>query len=130
MIDKINSGIIVLEVGSLSGKWTQYMLNAKKIIAVDINNYFVEFLKNKFKNAPNIDFYITTGHELNGIAENSVDLIFSIDTMIRIKEKYIRNYIKEISKVLVVGGVAILHLPNKELPMSKSFGFTSLTTKK
>ena len=47
----------ILEIGTLGGKWTNYMLNAKKIICVDINSYFIEFIKEKFEsNINKFDF--------------------------------------------------------------------------
>ncbi len=68
--------------------------------------------------------------QLQGITSNSVDLVFTMDTFTRVRGKYIRNYFKEINRVLVKGGEAILHLPNDDLPLSKKRDFTPLSTKK
>lgn len=130
LLDKINTDSTVLEIGALGGKWTKYFLYAKKFIAVDINDYFITYLQKKFPSQSNLEFYVSAGNELKGIPDQSIDIVFTLDTFTRVKESYICDYFKEVSRVLVTGGHAILHLPNDDLPVSKSRGFTSLTTNK
>ena len=43
LINLINDKTVVLELGALGGKWTRYLLHAKKIICVDINSYFIDY---------------------------------------------------------------------------------------
>ena len=130
LMDEINPDYTVLEIGALGGKWTQFILHAKKVIAVDINDYFKDYLIKRFPEQENLEFYVSRGNELKGIVDNSVDFVFSMDTFTRVKEKYIWDYFKEISRVLGNNGTAVLHLPNNDLPVSLSRGFTPLNTKK
>ncbi len=129
LLSRINEESTVLEIGTLSGKWTQFMFSAKKIIAVDINKFFIEYLSRKYPQVKNIEFYVSSGNELKGIDSGSVDLVFSMDTFSRVKKQYIYDYFKEISRVLTRGGEAILFMPNNDLPISKDRGFTAITTK-
>lgn len=116
----------VLEIGSLGGKWTQYVLHARRIICVDINELGFAYIKKKFPQ-DNITFYLTRGDELTGIADNSVDLIFSFDTLVRVPKSYIARYFKEMSRVLTSGGRIYIHLPCLEKEVSRAKGFTRLT---
>jgi hypothetical protein len=56
LMSKVNSGTTVLEIGALGGKWTQYLMHAKLVIAVDINEKFKDYLKNKFPGKKNLEF--------------------------------------------------------------------------
>jgi len=128
LLEVLSDEKVTLEIGSLGGKWTQYLLASKKVIAMDVNNYFINYLKNKFYNCNNIEYYVGKGDELDGVLSDSVDLVFSMDTFSRVKKEYIWSYLKEISRILTGTGMAILHLPNDDLEISKKRGFTSITT--
>ncbi len=101
-----------------------------KVICVDINSTFIECVKNRFPNSiEKLKFYVSSGNELSGIADSSVNLVFSMDTLVRVEKKYIIDYFSEIKRVLKQDGEAILHLPNNDLPESSINGFTVLVTK-
>jgi ubiquinone/menaquinone biosynthesis C-methylase UbiE len=126
----IKSDSIVLEIGTLGGKWTKYMLDAKKIVCVDINNFFIKAIKQRFNNFLNkFEFYISKGNELNGIESNSIDIVFCMDTLVRVEKEYIFEYLKEISRVLKPDAKAIIHLPNSDIKDCVQRGFTTLYTK-
>ena len=58
----------------------------------------------RYDNQSNIAFYRTKEYELSGITGDSIDFIFSIDTLMRIEENYYEMYFKEFSRVFNVGG--------------------------
>jgi len=129
LISKINPNTVVLEIGSLGGKWTQYLMGCKRVIAMDINESFKDLLQKRFSGSNNLEFYVGRGGDLQGIPNGSVNLVFTMDTFTRVQEKHIRSYFKEISRVLVKNGEAILHCPNSDLPVSKERAFTPLKTR-
>ncbi len=116
----------VLEIGSCGGKWTQYMLNAQHIICVDLNDEFFNYIKGHIP-CDNITFYKTSGNELAGIENHSVDFIFSMDTFVRIPKKSIFDYFKEFARVLRPGGKICLHLPCNDIPGSVERKFIDLS---
>lgn len=128
--NSIQKNHTVLEIGTLGGKWTAYMTNAKKIICVDINEYFIEAINSRFSKEvlEKIQFYVSNGNELNGVESDSVDVIFTIDTLVRAEKEFIFDYIKEIKRVLKEGGKAIIHLPNSDMEDSRERGFTDIST--
>lgn len=125
----INSKSTILEIGTLGGKWTKYMLNANKIICVDINEYFIKVLNERYQdNLPKLEFYISNGNELNGIKTNSIDIIFCMDTLVRVEKEYIFDYLREIARVLNKEGKAIIHLPNNDIKGCTDRKFTEIST--
>ncbi|NQT24633.1 class I SAM-dependent methyltransferase [candidate division KSB1 bacterium] len=129
LIDSITDNMVVLEIGTLGGKWTRYLLNAKKIICVDINKYFISYIKKLFpESIDKLDFYISEGNELKGVIDSSVDLIFTMDTLVRVDKDYIYDYFSEMKRVLRPGGKIICHLPNSDLTDSQAKRFTKLNS--
>ena len=120
--------VTVLELGAYDGMWTQYFLEAEKIICVDLFEYGFYKLKERC-NSDKIQFYCTEGNELRGIMDNSVDLAFSVDSLVRASKDDITCYFNEFLRVLKQDGVAVLHLPCLESPMSMGSCFTYLTLK-
>lgn len=116
----------VLEIGSGGGKWTQYMLKAHHIICVELSNVFFDYIKSHLP-CDNISFYKTSGNELFGIEDHSVDFIFSMDTFPRIPKKLIFDYFKEFARVLKPDGKICLHLPCNDIPDSVERKFVDLS---
>jgi len=80
LISKVNIETVVLEIGALSGKWIEFIAPAKKIIAVDIGQFFEKYLLSRYSEYNNLECYVSSGDELNGIGDSTVDLVFSMDT--------------------------------------------------
>jgi len=118
---------VVLELGCLDGKWSQYILpNAKEAILVDLNKSIIPLLDKRLKNK-NYIFYETKGFELEGIANNSVDFIFSMDTLVRVKKKFIKKYFIEFERIMNSNGKLVVHLPCNKSKVSRDRGFTNLS---
>jgi SAM-dependent methyltransferase len=119
---------VVLEIGSGGGKWTQYMKSAQHIICVDLNDELFNYIK-KHLPSEKITFYKTSGNELSGIADHSVDFIFSMDTFVRIPKEYIFDYFKEFARVLTPNGKICIHLPCSNIHGSVRHQFIDLSKK-
>lgn len=118
----------VIELGCLDGKWIHPMLfhYPKKVIAVDIIEDGFEQIKKWIGYTEHIQFYLTTGDELEGIADQSVDFIFSMDSLVRSEVQIIDKYLAEFKRVLAPGGRACIHLPCQQQPLSHELGFTQI----
>jgi ubiquinone/menaquinone biosynthesis C-methylase UbiE len=118
-----------LEIGCLDGKWSEVVIkNSLSLILVDLTDALLPLLKKKF--GSKISFYKTSGNELTGIPSNSIDLIFSIDSLVRVPDKsYISDYLSDFKRVLTQGGEIFIHLPCHEIEGSKIRGFTKLSIK-
>jgi SAM-dependent methyltransferase len=125
--EEITPSSRVLEIGSYSGKWTQHMSQARLVICVDLFEASFDFLKKRVGDRVNLEFYKTRGDELRGIAGHSIDLVFTMDTLMRIPRRAIRRYLTEIFRVLAPGGSFIVHLPCREMGFCRGMYFTSLS---
>jgi len=115
-----------LELGTLGGKWTKYLLASKRVTCVDINPIMIDAIKNRYPdNLHQIDFYVTSGSELTDVKSGSIDFLFCIDTLVRSSSSIILDYVKEISRVLSSNGTALIHFPSKHINGSVERNFTA-----
>lgn len=113
----------VMDLGALSGKWTQYMRFADRVIYADCDLelfYMTKYLLNI-----NIEFCHINGKDLNNINDKSIDFLLVMDSFMRISKEQIEAYIIEIKRVLSKTGKALIMLPVNEKNISR--GFTSLS---
>lgn len=130
LLSKVHPQKTILEVGCFSGKWTQYLMGFGRVIGVDLDDSSGTYLKELFNNNPKFSFYKTAGNELKGIPDKSVNIIFSVDSLVRAPKNCIRDYFREFSRVLVPGtGEIMIHLPNWNTTLSKRLCFTKITSK-
>jgi hypothetical protein len=115
----------ILEIGSYDGFFIKYYQDFNKIILSDITED-----SNLYPNNPNFDFVLLNGNDLSNIKKNSVNVVFSIDTFVRLDKMTIKTYILDLIQIVKPGGYMILHIPNifhlesmwrKYTKVSKSF---------
>ncbi|MGA8792169.1 MAG: methyltransferase domain-containing protein [Candidatus Binatus sp.] len=120
----------VLEIGPGGGRWTRYLVSAKKVVAVDINAEFFAPLRAMFPDA-NLGFYQPEGFDLRGVAADSIDFVFTFGTFVHIDPDGIREYLGEIRRVLKRGGTAVVQYAAKEKPAGrKELSFSEMTAEK
>lgn len=64
------------------------------------------------KNKKNIKFFLLNGKDLSNIPDQSVDVIFSIETFIRLDVKILTSYLTEFNRILRPKGIIFCHVPN------------------
>ena len=108
---------VALEIGAGGGRWTRYLLAAREVIAVDLNREFFPYIEGRYPEARGkIRFYETSGYELDGIDDASVDFVFSFGTFVHIDPDGIDAYLAQIHRVLRPGGVATIHYADRTKP--------------
>ena len=120
LLSKSNNTI--LEIGSYDGCFIEYYQDFNKIILSDITEY-----SNLYPNNPNFDFVLLNGNDLSNIKKNSVDVVFSIDTFVRLDKMTIKTYILDLIRIVKPGGYMILHIPNIFHLESMRWGFTKVS---
>jgi SAM-dependent methyltransferase len=105
---------VALEIGAGGGRWTQYLLRGREVVVVELNSAFFPYLASRFPDAaPNLRFYETSGYELGGVEDDSIDFVFSFGTFVHIDPDGIDAYLAEIRRVLRAGGVASIHYADR-----------------
>lgn len=112
--DYINKDSIVLEIGCGIGRISYYIAQTcKALISLDISHELLQIMHERLcinYNFFNINLFEGNGIDLNPIFDNEVDIVFEYIVFQHIpSQDIVRNYIKEINRVLKVGGVALLH---------------------
>ncbi len=107
---------VVLEIAPGHGRWTEFVLDAKKIILVDLNEECIRFCMNKFSKLKNINYFANDGRTLSFIEDNSIDFIFSYDSFVHMKKEIIDSYFQEFYRILKKPGKAIIHHAGRRNP--------------
>lgn len=111
----------LVEIGPGGGRWTQYMLAARKIHAVDYHQELLDELKENFP-APNIDFICNHGDDFPGIAPGSVDFVFSFGVFVHLDVDIIDRYLGNIRPLLKPDATVVIHYADKTKPLGRSNG--------
>jgi len=92
----------ILEIASGQGRWTQYLLPFCKSFSGE----------DRFKTFDKATFYVNDGKSLDMIENNSIDFVFSFDSLVHCEEEVIDSYLNQLSKKLSVDGVGFIHHSN------------------
>ena len=102
----------VLEIGAGFGRWTDYLRNvADRVIAVDIVEKCVAHCRQRFADS-NVESYVNDGQSLSMVLPDSVDLVFSYDSLVHCDATAIGAYLREFARVLTPNGIGFVHHSN------------------
>jgi ubiquinone/menaquinone biosynthesis C-methylase UbiE len=103
--------VSVLEIGCLYGKWSEVLVeNFDEVHLMDLTDDLLPTLVKKF--GDKFTFHTTRGSELKSLDDDSIELIFSMDSLVRVpNSKYILDYLIEFKRVLKKRGEVYVHLP-------------------
>jgi Methyltransferase domain len=108
---------VVMEIGPGGGRWTQFLVGAREIVLVELNRQFFRYLRKRFrKQKRKLTFYQTSGYELEGIDDDSIDFVFSFGTFVHIDPEGIDEYLGEIDRVLRAGGTSTIQYADRDKP--------------
>ena len=128
-MEPLSTELTIIDLGCLTGKWIGHLVPyAEEIICVDLIDDGFWFIKERYQNQEcKFKFYITKGNELEGVDTDSVDLIFSIDSLMRTPITNIDEYFVEFGRVMKKGSTLCLHLAaeNSGIPETKNMPILS-----
>ena len=105
----MGEGKEILEIGPGAGRWTEYLQPiAKRLVLVDITPKCIALCKERFAGSDNMEYHVIDSN-IDFIPNNSLDRVWSYDVFVHINPSDIRRYIKNISRVLRPGGIAVIH---------------------
>lgn len=95
------------------GRWTKYLLSlADQVVLVDLAERCIEYCKTRFKNETHIEYFVNDGTSLDMIEDETLDFVFSYDSLVHAEIDVMQAYIEQLSKKLITNGVAFLHHSN------------------
>jgi SAM-dependent methyltransferase len=103
----------ILEIAPGYGRWTRYLIGlCEQYYGVDIAPACIDYCESTFKSAAHATFAVNDGRSLSLVADRSVDLGFSFDSLVHVEADVLESYVNEFSSKLADDGVAFLHHSN------------------
>jgi SAM-dependent methyltransferase len=103
----------VLEIACGYGRWTQFLKDlCNNLIVVDVAERCIEACKQRFAQNTHISYHVNDGKSLGMLNDESVDFVFSFDSLVHVDESVMAAYIAEVSRILKPNGAALLHHSN------------------
>lgn len=103
----------LLEIAPGYGRWTQFLKDhCRQLVAVDVADRCVAACRQRFADWPHVEVYVNDGRSLEAVADGSVDLAFSFDSLVHADEDVIESYLSELSRKLAPGGAGFIHHSN------------------
>lgn len=99
----------------------KYLDCAGTITLVDILEQNIEICKDRFQGYENINYYCNNGYNLEELKSNQYTALFCYDAMVHFEMMDIYEYLKDIYRVLVPGGMALIHHSNNTSDYKASF---------
>lgn len=110
LIARIPADGVVLEIGPGAARWSTVLHRlARRLILVDVSHRPLELCRERFAAAENVEYVLSSGNDLPGVANASVDAIWSFDVFVHVAPVDQAGYLAEIARVLAAGGVAVIH---------------------
>jgi hypothetical protein len=103
----------ILEIAPGHGRWTQFLKDlCQQLHVVDLSATCIAICRERFSEARHIDYHINDGRSLRMIADNSVDFIFSFDSLVHAEAEVMEAYVREIARIATSDAVAFIHHSN------------------
>src|SRR5258708_1536835 len=103
----------ILEIAPGHGRWTQFLKNhCKSMVAVDISTKCIESCKTRFAGDNHIQFHVNDGNSLEAVPDNSIDFVFSFDSLVHAEKDVLRGYLSQLAPNLKPNGSGFIHHSN------------------
>jgi SAM-dependent methyltransferase len=103
----------ILEIAPGYGRWTRFLIDyADEYIGIDLNPECVSACEARFAGVGHAKFVTNDGRSLAAVADDSMDFVFTFDSLVHAEINDIEAYLSELSRTLSQDGVAFVHHSN------------------
>jgi ubiquinone/menaquinone biosynthesis C-methylase UbiE len=103
----------ILEIACGHGRWTRFLKqHCERLIGVDLSNQCIEACRRRFDGDRGLSFFQNDGKSLDAVADESVDFIFSFDSLVHADIAVLSNYLGQFKRILKRDGTAFIHHSN------------------
>jgi SAM-dependent methyltransferase len=103
----------ILEIAPGYGRWTQFLKDAcEQLVIVDLTERCIEHCRKRFSSSSNIEYHVNDGRSLEMVADNSVDFVFSFDSLVHVEADVMDAYLQQLARKLAPNGVGFIHHSN------------------
>jgi SAM-dependent methyltransferase len=95
-----------LEIGCGAGRMSEFLLpRVRSLTGIDVSTEMIDLARTRLGSRPNLELIPTSGNDLALFADGSFDLIVSYVVLHHVPKSVVRDYFREIRRVLRPGGV-------------------------
>lgn len=103
----------MLEIAPGFGRWTQFLVQlCDELVVVDLSAKCIEACRRRFESISRIEYHVNDGRSLAMVRDDSIDFIFSFDSLVHADLDVLTAYIEQIATRLTQEGVAFIHHSN------------------
>lgn len=103
----------LLEIGPGFGRFTRYLREScRTIVLVDVTERCISACRARFGEAARVRYYVNDGKSLAMIDDESVDFVFSFDSLVHAEANVLEAYLLQLGRKLKSGGFGFVHHSN------------------
>jgi ubiquinone/menaquinone biosynthesis C-methylase UbiE len=103
----------ILEIACGYGRWTQFLQqHCDRLIGVDLSQECIDGATKRFAADPRLSFFANDGKSLAMVPDDSVDFIFSFDSLVHVDSDTLDAYFGQFRRILRRNGAAFIHHSN------------------
>jgi SAM-dependent methyltransferase len=103
----------ILEIAPGFGRWTNYLKDyCDNLLLVEKSRQCFEACRARFGTDPKIKIYHNDGQSLSMIPDESVDFVFTFDSLVHVRREFIEAYLSQLGTKLKKGGKGFFHHSN------------------
>jgi ubiquinone/menaquinone biosynthesis C-methylase UbiE len=103
----------ILEIAPGHGRWTAFLLDhCDDLLGVDLSENCIDVCRERFADLPKASFFVNDGTSLPMAHDNSVDFVFSFDSLVHVEIDVLQSYMDEFARILTKDGAAFFHHSN------------------
>ena len=103
----------ILEIAPGFGRWTNYLKDyCQQLWIVDRVEECIEACRQRFAGDSRLGYYVNDGRSLSMFPDESIDFVFSLDSLVHPRREIIEAYLTELGKKLKTGGKGFIHHSN------------------
>ncbi len=103
----------ILEIAPGFGRWTHYLLeHCAHIVLVDLSQDCIDACRQRFAAKSNLSYYKNDGRSLAMVADDSIDFVFSFDSLVHAPRVALEDYLTQLERKLKRDGVGFFHHSN------------------
>ncbi len=98
--------LVILEIAPGAGRFTTELVRlSHELHLMDLNPACIRLCRERFRYYPQVRYHVNDGRSLNGIGDESCDLIACYDAAVHMAPEVIRGYVVEAAAKLRPGGI-------------------------
>jgi hypothetical protein len=103
----------ILEIAPGFGRWTRFLKDfCTNLIVVDVSEKCIKACQERFADCSHISYFVNDGKSLNMIPDDTIDFVFSFDSLVHAEDTAISAYVSQFPRKLKQNGAVFIHHSN------------------